>query len=1472
MGLRERFDPRNNRGNVMLAAAMMLAVLVVLVALGLALAPTGSDGITDESADTTEFDVLEQGLQAVVFVESNDTLDPDYDPEFHPPETDRPAPIDTDTVAELLSAQPFTDEQVVQIQSQLTSLAYRSLGGDIAALEPVASDTETGVLARLGNLDPYEFGPDNTTILENATAVRDVELVFERTTLPASPENATTAHIGNWTAAAYQNRSTDRVHYQLGSYDPDADWYTTAPEANLHVNVHENTVNGKSIDDGVPPVDPGGSSVDVWVSDDDRGETAVDGTYGGLNLVAVGADGDDINQNALDNGTDWQTVVTRPVLNATYLDATTSLSTRLAFDTEYTYFEYAHNGSEPFLVDVSLAVETENESQLADGPGASEEASGPGVTSTGTGDTIDRLDADGPTVPEGNIWLPDYTLETPTYNISVVATYSDGNQTVLTSDAEFSIEYYHDDQWKTCELELGPGECASLNYHGPYVEATPTLLTGTSIISKSVQIEANVTVPDQGQRTLTENVTVRDPYIDVGFNTTSAVPVGGTTPGLDMTLDPRLNGLDERQVTADSVPKTVPVQVATHLFNKFGLNKTDRSAIAKGLMGLSDLNSSQQEAFLNADSAAQRAEMVAPDGASLSLLSPLTTFFDKFEKGVSFNLMEETIKTQSDDRTERAAAFGQLSQGLPDAPAEATPERLEQLATIASRVETRINSPRPVDDEFLWTVHNAYENIEFPNQPGKVSTAFAKLFDENADYSKEVIRNFESIMEDYVATLDNETAGLFDESVPVNTRAAAFGQAASNNTNIDHIGSGDMESWYTTVNEFDGGDFSPTNFPLSGGKLRGFFLLGNAHTGGVIDVPLDTLVNVTQALDTTWDVETSISQSLFEMTKLDILDTTAFENGNVALGDDRDRLLADWDVAVRGAYEGYDFATYQATDVLTVSDPTDVVDVSLEINYSESVKELVNGTLPNDHLYTTHPIIVNDTTQLHSEVEYLDGDIKTNPDIVSYEVINPSFSGTANYTGPDTPADFATTTDSEHTITAHAPTGQWLSSGANASDTDTGPIVVKASVPGSGVADTATTSAATVSAEGALGWSNDPDTTVRIFDTSGGSAGTGVAVGIEYAFQHGAPGFTYPGTYESVGSTGFDRLALNRTADVEFDRPEMEFSVDGGVAFDTVPATAVDIEETAALDIDYVTQELFNATAYYGATDGAGSGPGDDPNSASFLGGLTVGGDKSGGTVIDTRYDESGLTSAPAPHHNRGDQVKNALVPHTNTVIFNGYANADAYSIYGANASLLANGSVEWRSSNCGDRYQCEAKPIALIDLAENSQGWNADLSSKHNWTLNNKNSAPKPTWNYSVFNTGDTNVTEHVILDSVDNNPKVSLTVQSKGDDNDGGGGGVEAGMTIDNIIPPDGPLIKGASYTVSVEVENTGDMGAVATPTYSSAGGTDTAAGAILYPGDSKKFTFTGLEVPPSDVSSITHVITTSDDKATATTSVAG
>lgn len=343
-GEREADVRSRDRGNVLLAVALMLAALVVLVAASLTLAPTGSDGVTEQSVSGSDIDTVEQGLE-VVFVESNDTLDPDYQPVFDPPETEDPDPIDYDTVEELLETEPFTREQVVQTQSLMASLAHRSMGGTIASLEPVSNDTRNGVLVRLGNDEAHDFGGDETLLVENATAVRDIEILLERETLPFTPENATTVQVGDWTLAAYQNVDANSVHYQLGEHDPGGEWHQTNEGEDLHINVHESSINGEPVEDGKLDIDPGPAPFDVVVADTRWGGVPPEfpGTHGGVNLVAVGAKPDDVGDVASE---DWQEVVTRAVLDVTYIDATTTYVDRVDVDPEYTYFEYERGDSE----------------------------------------------------------------------------------------------------------------------------------------------------------------------------------------------------------------------------------------------------------------------------------------------------------------------------------------------------------------------------------------------------------------------------------------------------------------------------------------------------------------------------------------------------------------------------------------------------------------------------------------------------------------------------------------------------------------------------------------------------------------------------------------------------------------------------------------------------------------------------------------------------------------------------------------------------------------------------------------------------------------------------------------------------------------------------------------------------------------------------------------------------------------------
>ena len=336
-----------DRGNVMLAMALVLAALVVLAATSMVLAPTGSDGVTTQQVDQSDTDVVREGL-SLVFVESRDTLNQSYDPVFTSPDSEDPLPINYTTVAALLDPYPFTDEQVVQTQYLMSSLAHRTIGGSIASLEPVADRTTTGMLVRLGTNDSQEF-TEETVLAENVTGVQDLVFALERRSLPTSADTATTIEVGDWTVAAYQNQTTNRVRYQLGSYDPGGNWRKTKAYTNLRVNTYEGTVNGEAVDSLA--VDPGGQEFTIQVVDDRRGDG--DSASGSVNLVAAGAESGDVGNLPDDT---WQEVVIRPAFNVTYIDATTTFVDRISVDTTYRAFEFATVGSSPGSGVVGLSV------------------------------------------------------------------------------------------------------------------------------------------------------------------------------------------------------------------------------------------------------------------------------------------------------------------------------------------------------------------------------------------------------------------------------------------------------------------------------------------------------------------------------------------------------------------------------------------------------------------------------------------------------------------------------------------------------------------------------------------------------------------------------------------------------------------------------------------------------------------------------------------------------------------------------------------------------------------------------------------------------------------------------------------------------------------------------------------------------------------------------------------------------------
>jgi hypothetical protein len=1117
MGLCERVVPGGvGRGNVMLAAAMMLAVLVVLVALGLTLAPTGSDGITDESPDNSEFNVVESGLQQAVFVESNDTLDPAYDPEFHPPDSDGPPPIDNATVAALLAPEPFTDEQVVQIQSLLMSLGYRSMGGDIAALEPVPGETETGVLIRLGNLEPRDLGDTDTPLVENATAVRDVELLFERTTLPTAPENATTAHVGDWTLAAYQNTTTDRVHYQLGQYDPDDSWHTTGQAENLHVNVHEGTVNGAPVADGLG-FDPGEPPVDVQVRDTNRSNPGGTSTHGGLNAVAVGAGSGDVDGETLSAETDWQEVVTRPVFNTTYLDATTTLDTRLAVDARYTHFEYAHDGSEPFLMDVSLAVETEEQSNLTGGSGntllhTSSVAAGGVSPFQGS-------------QPPPNGWVAQYGgaegSDKPTaYTVSATGVYMNGTETEIpVSQSNLSLmrdgedaacEVYPKEEENTDEPEASGEPCANVYLPSVYTFA---------YVAPHEPMDTLTVVPDFGELPAInppeqQDVTVLDPYTGTTLTGPDGVTVGDPVTAANHTFEmPR--------VRADTAPYQPELSNLT-TFTPAGTTQSARLHetfdVSEGLFEdvlarLATANTTTIDNFVKAGNNINATNIIGYNGN--------VSVYDLLQNVTGTELTSAAF-LQGDPQQALAAgllAGDKLNVQLPTVTAVA--DTLAQTETIATDTET---AQGPALDGLVLTLysenttastsHNGIERF------GDLVTTHTGLTDTTA---------VEQLVQDWGIYIGEVEGRVFDEQ----TTADDIVQITNDRDDLplDGVTAGNI---YEKLDGLTAASLAPGAVNWTNETQRSQALL----LGGVTDpdAPVsDAVTDIQQAVPLTPSRAT-----LADAATTTPLNTDAFgPGGSYELAQDwpADRLTTTWDILVTGAYEFDDelyphAPTYTDTTTVSLGDDTiegEIAFVGAEIDANDALVALnESGSISLSALagqysdFERPPLVVNDTTAVNVTVVTNAGEVYESGSLPMPPI---------NLTVTDTGGATVTTSDGRTpTITATSRTTEPL----------TDPITIEVGVtktPGEGpfetvVGTTLGVNAIGVSLRGDLSWT-PPDygqpnldqgpinysTSLEYTFGSAYSAGELVTRGVAPA-DHGAVTFLHDGvaTYDSDGN------------------------------------------------------------------------------------------------------------------------------------------------------------------------------------------------------------------------------------------------------------------------------------------------------------------------------------------------------------------
>ena len=1429
---------KHDRGNVMLATALVLAALVVLVAASMVLAPTGSDGITSQPVDRSDTDIVREGL-SLVFIESRDTLDPSYDPVFTAPDNgDDPPPINYTTVAALLDPHPFTDEQVVQTQYLMSSLAHRMMGGSIASLEPVADRTTTGMLVRLGTNDSREF-TDETVLAESATGVQDLMFVLERESLPTSADNATTVEVGDWTVAAYQ--AQNRVRYQLGSYDPGGNWQETGRYANLRVNTYQGTVNGEAVDSLA--VDPGEQEFTVQVLDNRRSDG--DSANGSLNLVAVGAGPGDVGN--LPEAT-WQEVVTRPAFNVTYIDATTTFVDRISVDTTYRAFEFATGGSSPGSGKVTLTVETENTSKLVE-PGSFDGAGAGGTPGTaGRGEGVSPVQAsEGPPPSQqgvwdsGNVWLPDYALEPETeYTITVTVNTSDEITQAVDDDL---LSLHTRDENGTLE----PCDCAVINLTEATANAT-SFLVDPYALRETLVLEANTSELPGVEADVRRNLTIVDPYLppDLALEETATVgePVEKAAErGPHDAL--RLEFRNESYPGAHHVPleelslEAQPAQALTQFVADQLSEAPTETEMATAVSGLETLREQYTDAFFDegseaanellegfADaSPAEQAAMVSLTGVRAERAIPA------FE---AINGVVGTVSVNSSDIIAASSpAYAAGAGALVGEPYTAA--KLPVLAERASHVQNGDEHPPT-----WWLTRLA--NADLSDSQRKT---LGRLYGPH-DIPHWISRS-----------AWNETIVTFINNIQQFRGATEtlWGEGVSDGTLRD------------TMYEVSGGNGTLRNaIPAVHDEMETAFDFGvNPVVGGVTDIEGFLLAaGLTDPGRATYTEAASLIDSLPDggepVTYKDVLFGVAGDQGQLldesALGETPPSyelasgadLTADWDAALTATYtesspeHGHTLGSYRASDMVTVSglSSTEIAGFSVRLTANASVAALRDSGLLNGSEAGPQPLVVGQPRGIEVTITYVNGTTERVSDPVkagvNLELVGPTGGGGADV--PSAPNEFATLDIENNTITAQAATGNWTGDGSS------GPITLQASL--GDLTDTATAQAVTVSARGVARWGGlfGPRNTTVYTDATFGPYT--LYVGLEYTARLGKPGLDWQNRtlvgvarpdIGSVTNENTTAATLTPQADDTYElTPKAVTALDawqtvtttnitesGGLNLSVLGFAAASYDAQAAYrvrchceDRPPVTPEKPHIMTYPRA---AGSEPRmaiNDTEQGSYTNGITG----VGVNPPDTS-DTIGVSYLPDPRAStsRSNQQPRQPIQTGQTGNIYVWSNFRAAVTAAENPERLRFGNASWRSpQGCNEQYQCLETPMAMVDhIGTTTATWSSSIErgdgSSPNVALevSSQSQTSPGAHGYSITPTHSESVDQQLsmdvtgtasILDGGVNSPTWDITV--KAEDQDDGGSKSPVAVSLSGV--PDTVLI-GEEFSPTVTVTNIGD-----------------------------------------------------------------
>ncbi len=1433
-----------DRGNVMLAMALVLAALVVLVAASMVLAPTGSDGVTTQQVDRTDTDIVRDTL-SLVFIESRDTLNQSYEPTFTPSDSGAdPPPLNYTTVEVLFDPYPFTDEQVVKTQDLLSSLAHRTIGGSIASLEPVANRTTTGVLVRLGTTDSYEFG-DETVLAENATGVQDLVFVLERGSLPTSADNATTVEVGDWRVAAYQNQTSNRVRYRFGSSGADDDWQETAEYADLRVNTYRGTVNGEAVDSLA--VTPGRQNFTVRVADDRRSDG--DSTSGSLNLVAVGAGPEDVG--ALPENT-WQEVVTRPAFNVTYIDATTTFVDRISVDTAYRAFEFAAGGSPPGAENVTLTVETENTSQLVEPA-----TFGSATTAGGERERVSPARAGASSSPSqveiwesGNVWLPDYVFDT-TYRATVRVNTSNGETTQVAEEGLLSLHT------RDGNGSLQPCECAEITVTEETV--TDSFRIDPYALRESLVLRANTSELPGVETDVIRDLTIVDPYREPSLALEETAQVGESvqtdrTEGafslrprktsLPGTVDTTLQNVSLRAAPAQAVTRYVAETVE-------GANLTS-AQVGAAVSGLETLREQYASASFNQsqNATALLENFSAAPPAEQAAMVNLTGV--RAERALpAFEAINEVVGTVSVNSSDIVAASS------PAYAAGAGALVGEPYTAATLPVLNERASHAQIEDEHppTWWL-NRLANADLSDSQQKTLGRLYGGADPSNGASPSAWNETIVTFINNIQQFRDATETLWGEGVLDGTLKDIMYEESGGNSTLRNA----IPAVHAEMETASDLGLNPSVAGVS--DIEAFLL-----AAGVTDPEGAAYTEAASLIDNLSDDGEPITYEdvLFGMTsdQVQLLDESALgatpPTYELASGAD---LTADWDAGVTARYtetspeHGHTLGPYRASDVVTLSgvSSTEIAGLSVRLTANASVAALRDSGLLNGSEVGPQPLVVDQPRRFRVSVTYVNGSTQTLDGPVAagvnLAVVGPTGSGGADV--PSAPEEFATLDIENNTITAQAATGNWTGTGSS------GPITLQASL--GDLTDTATAQAVNVSVRGAALWRNlsqssaalAPGSTPRttVYSDVSGFDRKVLRPGVVYTARQGSLATGWhnrtgvPVSPADVGSvTNGNETAASFYTDTQFNPVTEPYTLVAETPSDGWENITVQtISESAALNFSALgyAAPTYDAVAQYNVTClCAESGPAAKDPHILTAPGVTSGdlvpsaGSNETISYVDNFAVETPVFNAtqevhPAPkadYPSRTHQTPTQTIEETQTGYIYVWSNFEAAVLAANTPAALEEGTVSWRSAwHCNNPgffgggeslpSSCWNKSMGMADFTgTDSNGWSSGLnqtganqdavglnitqheggSGVHNYTV-----APENVSGDKQVNIAVTGNDETINGDAV-NTEVWDITIE---DTEQSGGGSSPLDVSID--APECYP---GFEFYPTVSVTNTGD-----------------------------------------------------------------